>query len=121
MSGVVRAAMAGLLLPAAAAAHTVLVDAAVPLAAAVLKPRVETRVTLRFSAPLEARGSGVQLVPAHADARALAVVFGPGPAELSATVPALEPGSYELRYHVIAADGHVTDGGETVRVAPLKE
>jgi methionine-rich copper-binding protein CopC len=110
-------AIVALLLPAVAAAHTVLVDSAVPLDATILKAKTETHATLRFSAALQARGSGVELVPEHAEARPLAVVFGPGPAELSATIPALEPGVYALRYHVIAGDGHVTEGSVTVRVA----
>ncbi len=67
-------------------------------------------VTLRFNAGIEARLSKVVLIDAQHEERPLSVAAGASAGELTVDVPALAPGTYGLRYRVLAADGHLTDG-----------
>jgi methionine-rich copper-binding protein CopC len=67
-------------------------------------------VTLRFNAGIEATLSKVVLIDARHTERPLTVGPGASAGELTVDVPALTPGTYGLRYRVLAADGHLTDG-----------
>ena len=49
------------------------------------------------------------LVDARNEERALEVVPRSEPGKVTVTVPPLAPGTYGLRYKVLAADGHVTE------------
>ena len=102
--------LAVLVLCGRAAAHTVLVASSVGLDAAIVKANVEVPLSLRFSAGVQTRGSTVELVPERGEPRKLQPVFGPGPGDVALTLPKLPAGRYALRYHVLAVDGHVTDG-----------
>ena len=50
------------------------------------------------------------LIDAQHTERPLSVAAGASAGELTVDVPALTPGIYGLRYRVLAADGHLTDG-----------
>ncbi|HZP40261.1 MAG TPA: copper resistance CopC family protein [Candidatus Binatia bacterium] len=94
-----------------AAAHAILVRSS--LADAPVRPDVPTAVTLRFNAGIEVKLSRVVLLNARHAEQPLAVGPGAQAGEMVVQVPALGPGSYGLKYRVMAADGHLTDG--TVR------
>jgi copper resistance protein C len=91
-----------------AGAHAILVDSSVgdqPMAA-----DVATAVTLRFNAAIEVGLSQAHLVDAQRAERPLSVAPGKSKGEMIVNVPALTPGSYGLKYRVLAADGHLSDG-----------
>lgn len=94
--------------PVAAPAHAILVRSSVgerPMVA-----DAAGTVTLRFNAGIEATLSKVVLIDAQRAERPLSVAPGESAGELTVDVPALAPGTYGLRYRVLAADGHLTDG-----------
>lgn len=102
-------------LPAVAGAHAVITRSSIgdePLAAG--KP---TEVTLHFNSAIETSHSSVQLVGAGGEETPLALVAGAhAPGTLVVALPALEAGSYALRYRVLAADGHMTESVLRFRV-----
>jgi copper resistance protein C len=92
----------------AAWAHAVLTGSS--LDGRSLAPNVEAPVVLRFNSAIELGLSRVTLVDAQGRERALDVQQPPPkPGHVAVTVPALEPGSYGLRYKIFAVDGHVTE------------
>ena len=104
-------------LPGAAMARAELVSASPAANATVVKP---TKLTLRFSEKLLAPMSGVELVmtgmPGMADHPPMPIkgfktgVEGDGKT-LAVTLPrALPAGSYDLTWHVVAADQHKVQG-----------
>jgi len=93
--------------PVPGAAHAVLVRTS--LEGAPVRPGTPTTVALRFNSALEPALSQVVLVDAHGHRRPLDVLPTGDRAEMQVSLPALEPGSYALRYKVLAADGHVTE------------
>lgn len=103
---------------APASAHAILVRSSIgdrPVAAG-----TAAAVTLRFNAGIEARLSKVVLIDARHTERPLSVAPGANAGELTVDVPALEPGTYGLRYRVLAADGHLTDGLLKFTAAPAR-
>lgn len=90
-----------------AAAHAVLTRSS--LEAAPVRADTPTVVTLRFNGAIEAALARVLLVDAAGQERRLEPLAADEPAELRVEVPALAPGTYGLRYKVLAADGHVTE------------
>jgi len=91
-----------------ASAHAILVRSS--LADGPIPPHAATAVTLRFNSRIEVNLSRVVLLDgAHAE-RPLEVAPGTNAGEMVVQVPALGPGAYGLRYRVMAADGHLTDG-----------
>ena len=112
-TGLAVAALAG-----RASGHAVLLDATVRLDVAAVRAGAEAQVALRFSEGIQPRASKVELVPDQGPPRPLPLVFGPGDGDVALTLPALPAGRYALRYHVTAADGHVTDATLPLRVAP---
>jgi methionine-rich copper-binding protein CopC len=57
-------------------------------------------------------------VRADGTATTLELSDTPGPDTLAATIGELEPGSYRLRWQVLAIDGHITRGDIPFTVAP---
>jgi copper resistance protein C len=99
-------------------AHAILVRSSIgdrPMAA-----DTAASVTLRFNAGIEAKLSKVVLIDAQHTERALSVAAGGSAGELTVDVPALAPGTYGLRYRVLAADGHLTDGLLKFTVAAVR-
>lgn len=91
-----------------AAAHAILVRSS--LADAPVGPDAPTAITLRFNAGIEVKLSRVVLLDAEHAEHPLAVQPGAKAGEMVIQVPALGPGAYGLKYRVMAADGHLTDG-----------
>jgi len=93
---------------APAGAHAILVHSSIadqPVAAEAATP-----VTLRFNARIEVGLSQAHLLDAQRAERPLSVTPGKSKGEMIVDVPALSPGVYGLKYRVLAADGHLTDG-----------
>jgi len=97
-----------MVLPVAASAHAVVTRSSIgekPLAAG-----QATQVTLYFNSAIETSHTTVDLIGADGKATPLALVPGEhAPGSLVVELPALDAGSYGLRYRVLAADGHVTE------------
>ena len=92
----------------AALAHAILVrsslgDTPVPADA-------PASVTLSFNAAVEVTLSRVALVTGAHEERSLDIGTGAKKGEILVHVPALGAGGYGLKYRVMAADGHLTDG-----------
>jgi len=70
------------------------------------------RLVLRFNSRLEKPLCSVQLVggPQKRSVALLRPEADAPPDTLAYPLPPLEPGSYQARWKVMAADGHVTDG-----------
>ena len=96
--------------PGAAAAHAIILESEPAAGAKLAAP--PARIYLRFNSKLEKRLSHVTL--AAADGRpALLPVSAGGSEKLDRIVlplGSLRPGAYVVRYKVLAADGHITEG-----------
>jgi methionine-rich copper-binding protein CopC len=113
----VRAAVAVLTLllalaaaPTPALAHAIVLESS-PTHDAVL-PEAPTRLVLRFNSRIEAALSRVTIEPSAGRPVALRVATEAASAADRLVVPLqpLTPGVYIVRYRVLAADGHVTEG-----------
>jgi methionine-rich copper-binding protein CopC len=82
-----------------------------------VKANTSTTVTLRFNAGIETGFTKVVLVDERHEERVLEVLPGSEPGTVSVAVPALAPGTYGLRYKVLATDGHVTESVLRFKVA----
>lgn len=97
--------------PASTHAHAVLVKSS--LRDRVVAPQTAEIAVARFNVNIETEFTKVLLVNAKGEKRPLDRVPGSPRGEVRAKLPPLAPGVYELRYKVLAADGHFTE--EVVR------
>ena len=112
-----RALLLALLVAGPAFPHAVVVES-IPKDRAELKtaPR---QVELRFNVRVEQALARASLK--RGDAAPVALPLRKDSAQsdrLTVPLPSLGPGSYEVRYHVLAADGHTTQGIVRFRVLP---
>lgn len=102
-----------------ALAHAIVLES-VPPPDAVLA-RSPERVVLRFNSKIEKRLSRVTLNAGRAAPRALPVpndtAANQDPDRLVIPLSPLPPGAYVIRYKVLSADGHVTEGVLRFRVS----
>ena len=99
-------------------AHAVVVESTPADRAELREPpkAVELRFNVRIEQSLAratlrtAQTQPVTLTPARGDA--------PRSERLTVPLPALKPGAYELRYQVLAVDGHTTQGVLRFRIQP---
>ena len=96
-------------------AHAVLTKTS--LEGKTVRANTATTVTLRFNAGIETGFTKVVLVDEKHAEHVLEVLPDAEPGTVSVTVPALAPGSYGLRYKVLATDGHVTESVLRFKVA----
>ncbi|HSS47283.1 MAG TPA: copper resistance CopC family protein [Burkholderiales bacterium] len=91
-------------------AHAIVIESN-PREGAVLK-RAPDRIQLRFNVKIEKALTRVTLIKGDKQAISLPQAdFNRGaPERLEVPLPRLEPGNYMLRYSVLAADGHATQG-----------
>jgi hypothetical protein len=95
-------------LPTAARAHAIILDSDPAREASGPAPR---RLVLRFNSRLEKALCSVQLVgPRQRSIALLRQEPDAAPDTLVYPLPPLEPGAYQARWKVMAADGHVTEG-----------
>jgi copper resistance protein C len=115
--------LAALLLAAAlglgstiARAHAIVVSAQ-PAAGAVVHD-TSVAVAVRFNSRIDPVRSRLMLVRPDGTSTTLALADAPSPDTLAASVGALAPGAYRLRWQVLATDGHITRGDIPFTVAP---
>jgi methionine-rich copper-binding protein CopC len=102
-----------------AAAHAIVLDSSPTHEAALAEP--PARIVLRFNSRIEAALSRVTIESGTGRPVALPAARDAGEANrLVVPLRPLAPGTYVVRYRVLAADGHVTEGALrfTVKVAP---
>jgi len=96
--------------PGAAAAHAIVLESEPAAGATLAEP--PARIYLRFNSKLEKRLSHVTLTAA--DGRPMSPpVKADGsekPDQIVLSLGSLRPGAYVVRYKVLAADGHITEG-----------
>jgi methionine-rich copper-binding protein CopC len=80
--------------------------------------RPPERIMLRFNSKIEKRLTRVSLTAGNGAPVALPVATGgfEAPDRLVIPLQPLGPGIYVLRYRVLAADGHITEGALRFRV-----
>lgn len=99
---------AWLVQPPAATAHAIILESSPRHEEALASP---TRLVLRFNSRLERKLCSVQLVgPRRQTIALLRPEATAGADTLAYSLPTLEPGAYQARWKVMAADGHVTEG-----------
>jgi copper resistance protein C len=102
--------------PSRAEAHAIIVESEPANGATVSAPR---RVILRFNSRLEKGLCSILLVgPERRTILLLRQDERAGVDTLAYVVPELPPGDYEVRWKVLAADGHVTEGVVRFHVVP---
>ena len=96
--------------PGAAAAHAIVLESEPAAGAKLAEP--PARIYLRFNSKLEKRLSRVTLTAA--DGRPVPVAINADGSEKADRIVlspgALRAGAYVIRYKVLAADGHITEG-----------
>lgn len=101
--------------PSAAQAHAIILESAPAQGSTGPAPK---RLVLRFNSRLEKALCSVQLVgPRQRSIALLRQEADVPPDTLAYPLPALEPGEYQVRWKVMAADGHVTEGTVLFTVA----
>jgi methionine-rich copper-binding protein CopC len=100
----------------AARAHAIVVSSQ-PAAGAVV-PGKTVAVVVRFNSRIDPVRSRLLLVRADGTSTTLALADAQSPDTLAAAVGELAPGSYRLRWQVLAVDGHITRGDIPFTVAP---
>jgi copper resistance protein C len=96
--------------PGAGSAHAIILESEPAAGAALAEP--PARIYLRFNSKLEKRLSSVRLAAADGRPVPLPVVASEGesPDRIVLPLGKLRPGSYVIRYKVLAVDGHITEG-----------
>src|SRR5262249_48771183 len=90
------------------AAHAILIEAAPAVNATVAGPDVA--IKLRFNSRMAPTRSRLPLAVPDGSTRQLEIHPQESPDRLSAQATGLRPGNYNLRWQVLASDGHITRG-----------
>ena len=97
-------------------AHAIILESAPWHEESLASPK---RIVLRFNSRLEKPLCSVHLVgPRQKTIALLRKEPDTPPDTLAYTVPPLEPGAYQARWKVMAADGHVTEGIVLFTIVP---
>jgi copper resistance protein C len=91
-----------------AKAHAVLLESNPPLNGQVAGANVP--IKLRFNVRIDAARSRITLVGPDGSSQALQIGESPKAETLTSQAAGLAPGSYKLRWQVLASDGHLTRG-----------
>jgi len=110
------AAVVAFLIVAPAVAHAILLESNPPLKSAVSGPDVP--IKLRFNVRIDALRSRLTLIHPDGSAQALEIIKQTPADTLSAEATGLAPGTYRLRWQVLASDGHITRGEIPFTVTP---
>jgi methionine-rich copper-binding protein CopC len=97
-----------------AAAHALVIEASPPIDSSVSGPGVE--FVLRFNSRIDHDRSRLTLIGPNGGNRRLAVSRASSLDTLQANASGLAPGSYKLRWQVLAIDGHITRGDIPFRI-----
>jgi hypothetical protein len=106
-----------------AGAHAIVLES-VPANDAVLD-RAPDRIVLRFNSKIEKRLARISLTSPGAAPRALPVA-GDAASDgerdrIEVPLGSLPPGRYAIRYKVLSADGHVTEGALRFSINPARQ
>jgi methionine-rich copper-binding protein CopC len=96
------------LLAEAAWAHAIIVESTPKVNDVITGPVLE--IKLRFNVRIDGARSKLTLVLPDGTSHPVEFPKQPSPDSLSATVPKLLPGNYQLHWQVLAGDGHITQG-----------
>ena len=117
--------VAGLLPPSVApvTAHAIVLES-IPAPGAVLV-RPPERVILRFNSKVEKGLTRVTLANSDGAPRLVSIANDGSegdhePDRIVIPLPRLQPGRYVIRYQVLSADGHITDGALRFTVSPSR-
>ncbi len=102
-------------LPGRSWAHAIILESTPKVNGVVTGPVLE--IKLKFNVRIDGARSQLTLVLPDGTARAVEFPQQPSPDSLSATVPKLLPGNYQLHWQVLASDGHITQGDIPFTVA----
>ena len=108
MAAAITICVIAALTPRAALAHAVLVSAQPAENSAVAGPDVA--VLLKYNSRVDIAHSTLMLLAPDGKVGKVAIGSEPAPGLLSAKLTGLVKGAYELRWQVLAIDGHVTRG-----------
>lgn len=89
-------------------AHAILVDSSPKQNSTVKGPDVD--ITLRYNVRIDGGRSRVQLITAAGKETVLPLGKQPSPDILQCKATGLQPGSYKLKWNVLASDGHMSKG-----------
>jgi methionine-rich copper-binding protein CopC len=89
-------------------AHAILVTASPAAGTSVSGPQVP--LSLRFNSRIDAKRSRLTLVRPDKSSALLEMETQASPDSLNAVAKDLVPGSYTVRWQVLASDGHITRG-----------
>lgn len=113
VAGMIGACLSG---PPEARAHAIVLESVPGQEESLASPK---RLVLRFNSRLEKPLCSVQLVgPRRRTIALLRPEPGTAADTLAYPLPPLEPGAYQARWKVMAADGHVTEGAVLFTVVP---
>ena len=89
-------------------AHAIIVESTPRMNGVVAGPVLE--IKLRFNARIDGGRSKLTLISPDGIQRAIRLAQQTSPDSLAAKVTNLLPGKYQLRWQVLASDGHITQG-----------
>jgi len=89
-------------------AHAILLDASPAKNGSVAGP--DFKIRLKFNSRVDGTRSQISLVLTEKTVRKLTIEKQASPDVLSAQAVGLKPGTYRLRWQVLASDGHITRG-----------
>lgn len=96
------------LMAASAAAHAVLLESSPSLKSSVTGPDVPLK--LRFNVRIDSARSRLTLLDPNGSSQPLEIGKQDPPNTISSEAKGLRPGTYRLRWQVLASDGHITRG-----------
>lgn len=96
-------------------AHAILVKSTPAANEMIAGPNVPVELTFNSRVD-QARSTLTLETPDHSTSRVQVNVDPSSPSKLTASISNLAPGSYRLRWQVLAADGHITRGEITFQV-----
>jgi methionine-rich copper-binding protein CopC len=94
--------------PSLAWAHAIIVESTPAMNGVVTGPLLE--IKLRFNERIDGSRSRLTLVSPDGVSHTIKLSQNTAPDSLTATVPDLTPGKYQLHWQVLAGDGHITQG-----------
>jgi methionine-rich copper-binding protein CopC len=109
--------MAGLVIgPVPGWAHAIIVSAQPAAGASVSGPDVDLAFT--FNVRVDPQRSKLTLTGPDGSNSDIVIVANDSPAVLAGHLTGLKPGSYSVRWQVLATDGHITRGDVAFTVLP---
>jgi methionine-rich copper-binding protein CopC len=103
-----------LVVPASALAHAIILESRPAPNAAVAGPRIP--IELRFNSRIDRKRSLLTLARSDGTATSVTLDATDQPDRMTAHLDGLPPGSYKLKWQVLAVDGHITRGDIPFRV-----